>query len=145
MASPLDATRDDDQRHAVAHRAPVAASTWASRRSRSARRTGIEPTAPKPSSAIGCVEAEPGSPWENGYTESFNSKLRDELLNGELFYTLREAQILIAGWRRLYNGLRPHSSLGQRPPAPETIIWPGFSLADYGPPSLTPEVTLALT
>ena len=88
---------------------------------------------------------EPGSPWENGYIESFNSKLRDELLNGELFYTLQEAQILIAGWRRLYNGLRPHSSLGQRPPAPETIVWPGFSLADYGPPSLTPEVTLALT
>ena len=72
-------------------------------------------------------------PWENGYIESFNSKLRDELLNGELFYTLQEAQILIAGWRRLYNGLRPHSSLGQRPPAPETIIWPGSSLADYGP------------
>jgi hypothetical protein len=88
---------------------------------------------------------EPGSPWENGYIESFNSKLRDELLNGELFYTLKEAQILIAGWRRLYNGLRPHSSLGQRPPAPETIIWPGFCLADYGPPSLTPEVTLTLT
>jgi len=88
---------------------------------------------------------EPGSPWENGYIESFNGKLRDELLNGELFYTLKEAQIIIAGWRRLYNGLRPHSSLGQRPPAPETITWPGFSLADYSPPSLTPEVTLALT
>ena len=88
---------------------------------------------------------EPGSPWENGYIESFDSKLRDELLNGELFSTLQEAQILIAGWRRLYNGLRPHSSLGQRPPAPETIIWPGFSLADYAPLSLTPEVTLALT
>jgi transposase InsO family protein len=88
---------------------------------------------------------EPGSPWENGYIESFNGKLRDELLNGELFYTLKAAQIIIAGWRRLYNGLRPHSSLGQRPPAPETITWPGFSLADYSPPSLTPEVTLALT
>jgi len=87
---------------------------------------------------------EPGSPWENGYIESFNGKLRDELLNGELFYTLREAQILIAGWQRLYNGLRPHSSLGQRPPAPETIIWPGFSLADFGPPSLTREVALGL-
>jgi transposase InsO family protein len=74
-----------------------------------------------------------------------NSELRDELLDGELLYTLQEAQILIAGWRRLYNGLRPHSSLGQRPPAPETIIWPGFSLADYGPPSLTPEVILPLT
>ena len=88
---------------------------------------------------------EPGSPWENGYIESFNSKLRDELLDGELFYTLQEAQILIAGWRRLYNGLRPHSSLGQRPPAPETIVWPGFSLADFGPPSLTREVALRLT
>ena len=88
---------------------------------------------------------EPGSPWENGYIESFNGKLRDELLNGEIFYTLKEAQILIANWRRLYNGLRPHSSLGQRPPAPETILWPGFSLADFGPPSLTREVALGLT
>jgi hypothetical protein len=88
---------------------------------------------------------EPGSPWENGYIESFNSKLSDELLNGELFYTLQEAQILIAGWRRLYNGLRPHSSLGQRPPAPETIIWPGFFTGGLRPPSLTPEVTLART
>ena len=88
---------------------------------------------------------EPGSPWENGYVESFNGKLRDELLNGELFFTLKEAQILIADWRRLYNGLRPHSSLGQRPPAPETLVFPGFSLADYGPPSLTREVALRLT
>jgi len=88
---------------------------------------------------------EPASPWENGYIESFNGKLRDELLNGDLFYTLREAQILIANWRRLYNGLRPHSSLGQRPPAPETIVLPGFSLADFGPPSPTPEVALGLT
>ena len=87
---------------------------------------------------------EPGSPWENGYIESFNGKLRDELLNGELFYTLREAQILIADWRRLYNHLRPHSSLGQRPPAPETIAFPGFSLADFGPPSLPREVALGL-
>jgi hypothetical protein len=70
---------------------------------------------------------------------------RDELLGGEIFYTLKEAQIVIAGWRRLYNGLRPHSSLGQRPPAPETIVWPGLSLADYGPPSLTREVALGLT
>ena len=84
-------------------------------------------------------------PHENGYIESFNGKLRDELLNGEIFCTLKEAQILVANWRRLYNGLRPHSALGQRPPAPETIVFPGFSLADYGPPSLTPEVTLALT
>jgi putative transposase len=88
---------------------------------------------------------EPGSPWENGYVQSFSGTLRDELLDAELFYTLKETQILVANWRRLYNGLRPHSSLRQRPPAPETIIWPGFSLADYGPPSLTGEVTLALT
>jgi len=64
---------------------------------------------------------EPGSPWENGYNESFNGKLRDELLNGEIFYTLKEAQVLIEGWRREYNTIRPHSSLGYRPPAPEAI------------------------
>ena len=88
---------------------------------------------------------EPGSPWENGYIESFNGKLRDELLNAELFYTLKEAQILVANWRRLYNGLRPHSSRGRRPPAPETIVWPGFSLKNYAPPALTPEMDLALS
>ena len=65
---------------------------------------------------------EPGSPWENGYNESFNGKLRDELLNGEIFYTLKEAQVLIERWRRHYNTIRPHSSLGYRPPAPETVI-----------------------
>ena len=64
---------------------------------------------------------EPGSPWENGYNESFNGKLRDELLNGEIFYTLKEAQILIERWRQEYNKIRPHSALGYRPPAPETI------------------------
>ena len=64
---------------------------------------------------------EPGSPWENGYNESFNGKLRDELLNGEVFETLREAQILIEAWRRHYNTARPHSSLAYRAPAPETI------------------------
>jgi transposase InsO family protein len=67
---------------------------------------------------------EPGSPWENGYVESFNGKLRDELLNGEIFYTLREAQVIIECWRREYNTFRPHSSLGYRPPAPETVQWP---------------------
>jgi putative transposase len=65
---------------------------------------------------------EPGSPWENGYNESFNGKLRDELLNGEIFYTLAEARILIERWRRHYNTIRPHSSLGYRPPAPQTIL-----------------------
>jgi transposase InsO family protein len=64
---------------------------------------------------------EPGSPWENGYNESFNGKLRDELLNGEIFYTLKEAKILVEQWRRHYNTVRPHSSLGYQPPAPETI------------------------
>ena len=64
---------------------------------------------------------EPGSPWENGYNESFNGKLRDELLNGEIFYTLKEAQVLIEQWRQEYNTVRPHSSLGYKPPAPETI------------------------
>jgi transposase InsO family protein len=64
----------------------------------------------------------PGSPWENGYNESFNGKLRDELLNGEIFYTLKEAQILIKRWRQHYNTIRPHSSLGYKPPAPETLL-----------------------
>ena len=65
---------------------------------------------------------EPGSPWENGYIESFNGKLRDELLNREIFTTLTEAKILIEQWRREYNQIRPHSSLGYRPPAPEAKI-----------------------
>jgi len=64
---------------------------------------------------------EKASPWENGYVESFNGKLRDELLNGEVFNTLREAQVLIEDWRRHYNQVRPHSSLGYRPPAPDTV------------------------
>ena len=64
---------------------------------------------------------EPGSPWENGYIESFNGKLRDELLNVELFDTLLEARVLTARWRRHYNAARPHMSLGYRPPAPEAI------------------------
>jgi transposase InsO family protein len=64
---------------------------------------------------------EPGSPWENGFCESFNGKLRDECLNGEIFYSLREAQVVIEKWRIHYNTKRPHSSLGYRPPAPLTI------------------------
>ncbi len=64
----------------------------------------------------------PGSPWENGYSESFNGKFRDELLNRELFYTLREAQVIIERWRRTYNHVRPHSALGYRPPAPEACV-----------------------
>jgi len=74
--------------------------------------------------AVGAQTAyiEPGSPWENGYVESFNARLRDELLNGEIFYSLKEAQILIEQWRKHYNTKRPHSALGYRPPAPETIV-----------------------
>ena len=64
---------------------------------------------------------EPGSPWENGYNESFNGKLRDEFLNGEIFYTLPEAVVLVEQWRRMYNTVRPHSVYGGLPPAPETI------------------------
>jgi transposase InsO family protein len=71
----------------------------------------------------------PGSPWENGYIESFNARLRDELLDGEIFYTLKEAQIVIESWRRHYNAVRPHASLGYKPPAPEVFVpalaaWP---------------------
>jgi transposase InsO family protein len=74
--------------------------------------------------AVGAKTAyiEPGSPWENGYCESFNARQRDELLNGEVFYTLKEAQIIIEQWRKHYNTKRPLSALGYRPPAPESII-----------------------
>ena len=76
---------------------------------------------------------EPGSPWENGYCESFNGRLRDEFLNGEVFYTLQEAKILIEEWRREYNEIRPHGSLGYRPPAPQarTLI-PALAFAAGG-------------
>jgi putative transposase len=82
-------------------------------------------------SAVGAKTAyiAPGSPWENGYVESFNARLRDELLNGEIFYSLREAQIVIESWRWHYNAIRPHASLGYKPPAPEVFVpalaaWP---------------------
>jgi len=64
---------------------------------------------------------EPGSPWENGYCESFNSKMRDEFLNGEIFYSIQELRVLAERWRVHYNTIRPHSSLGYKPPAPE--VW----------------------
>ena len=64
----------------------------------------------------------PGSPWENGFIESFNARLRDELLDGEIFYSLREAQVVIESWRRHYNQVRPHASLGYRAPAPEVFV-----------------------
>jgi len=70
---------------------------------------------------VGPLYIEPGSPWENGYVESFIGKFRDELLNGEIFDTLLEARVVIENWRKEYNQLRPHSSLGYKPPAPEAI------------------------
>ncbi len=75
--------------------------------------------------AVKTLFIEPGSPWENGTVESFNGKLRDELLNGEIFYTPKEAQVIIERLRHEYNTFRPHSALGYRPPAPETVQWPG--------------------
>src|SRR5215212_6184504 len=78
--------------------------------------------------AVGAKTAyiERGSPWENGYVESFNARLRDELLDGEIFYTLQEARVVIESWRRHYNSVRPHASLGYRPPAPEVFV-PAFA------------------
>ena len=67
---------------------------------------------------------EPGSPWENGYIDPFNGKMRDELLNGEIFYTLKEARVLIEMWRKEYNTIRPHSALGYCPPVPAAIMVP---------------------
>jgi transposase InsO family protein len=75
---------------------------------------------------VGTLFIEPGSPWENGYIESFNGKLRNELLNGEIFYSLKEAQVLIEEWRIQYNTLRPHSALKYRPPAPEVRLHLGL-------------------
>jgi transposase InsO family protein len=94
--------------------------------------------------AVGARTAyiEPGSPWENGFIESFNARLRDELLNGEIFYSLREAQIVIESWRRHFNTVRPHGSLGYRPPAPEVFIpansaWPAAPERS-APPAMLP-------
>ena len=91
---------------------------------------------------VGTLDIEPGSPWENGYIESFNGQLSDEVLDCEAFDTLREAQVLIERWRVVYNTVRPHSSLGYRPPAPEAIApgAPGFGAAPLGPPSMGGEV-----
>jgi len=71
---------------------------------------------------VATLYIEPGSPWENGYVESFNGKLRDELLNAETFDTLLEARVLTERWREDYNRVRPHSSLAYRPPAPDAIL-----------------------
>ena len=81
---------------------------------------------------------EPGTPWENGYNESFNGKLRDELLNGEIFYTLQEAKVLIERWRQHYNTVRLHSSVGYRPPAP--AAWsPGRADPAFATQGLRPD------
>ena len=94
-------------------------------------------------SAVGATTAyiAPGSPWENGYVESFNARFRDELLNGEIFYSLREAEIIIESWRRHYNAIRPHASLGYRPPAPEVVVptyaaWPAALTRPASPAKL---------
>src|SRR5438046_3149364 len=95
-------------------------------------------------SAVGAKTAyiTPGSPWENGYIESFNARLRDELLDGEIFYTLREAEIVIESWRRHYNTVRPHASIGYRAPAPEVFVpalaaWPAAQ-SRPAPPAMLP-------
>jgi putative transposase len=80
---------------------------------------------------VGTLFIEPGSPWENGYCESLNGKLRDELLDREVFHSLREAQVLVEAWRRHYNTVRPHSALGHRPPAPRAVPRPAW--APLGP------------
>jgi transposase InsO family protein len=89
--------------------------------------------------AVGARTAyiEPGSPWENGYCESFNAKFRDELLDGEIFYSLKEAQTVIEAWRRHYNTIRPHSALDYRPPAPEVVPWPPTPASSQGAPAAT--------
>jgi putative transposase len=91
-----------------------------------------------------------GSPWENGYVESFNARLRDELLDGEIFYTLREAQIVIESWRRHFNTIRPHASLGYKPPAPEVFVpafaaWPGCAASTSFAGHASTEAGLELT
>ena len=83
----------------------------------------------------------PGSPWENGYVESFNARLRDELLNGEIFYSLREAELILESWRRHYNTVRPHASLRYKPPAPEVLI-PSFTAWPDAPSRTAPPARL---
>ena len=94
--------------------------------------------------AVGATTAyiAPGSPWENGFIESFNARLRDELLDGEIFYTLREAQVVIESWRRHFNTVRPHGSLGYKPPAPEVFV-PAMTARAAPQPQPAPPPTLA--
>jgi transposase InsO family protein len=100
-------------------------------------------------SAVGAKTAyiERGSPWENGYIESFNARLRDELLDGEIFYSLSEAQVIIESWRRHYNMIRPHASIGYKPPAPEVFVpalaaWPAALRRPAPPATLVQRPTL---
>ena len=99
--------------------------------------------------AVGARTAyiEPGSPWENGFIESFNARLRDELLDGEIFYTLAEARIIVESWRRHYNTVRPHGSLGYKPPAPEVFLpafaaWPTPPTRQATPATLAPRPSM---
>jgi hypothetical protein len=110
-------------------------------------RRSVRPVHPAGHSRIAVAGAktayiERGSPWENGYIESFNARLRDELLNGEIFYTLREAQIVIESWRRHYNTIRPHASIGYKPPAPEVFV-PAFAAWPAALRRPAPPATLA--
>ena len=98
-----------------------------------------------PKLGIKTLYIEPGSPWENGYNESFNGRLRDECLNGETFYTLKEAQVLLEQWRHHYNHIRPHTSLGYKPPAPLARMTEGSSAYATAPsviPSQRPNCNL---
>jgi transposase InsO family protein len=88
------------------------------------------------------LHIERGSPWENGFIESFNARLRDELLDGEIFYSLAEARIVIESWRRHYNTERPHGSLGYKPPAPEVFV-PASLRGRLRNPDPAPPPTLA--
>lgn len=108
---------------------------WATARSSSPKPSGIgldwiDAVGP------GTLFIEPGSPWENGYCESFNPKLRDELLNGEIFFPLAEARVVVEAWRVHYDTILPHSSLDYRPPAPEALHW--ASKTDMSSPPASP-------
>ena len=96
-------------------------------------------------SAVGAKTAyiAPGSPWENGFIESFNARLRDELLDGEIFYTLAEAKIIVESWRRHFNTVRPHGSLGYKPPAPEVFVPAMTARATAQPGPTTPPALAA--
>lgn len=92
-----------------------------------------------PKLGIKTLYIEPGSPWENGYNESFNGRLRDEYLNGETFYTLKEAQVLLEKWRHHYNHIRPHTSLGYKPPAPLARVKEGAFAYAPAPSFMPPQ------